>query len=67
MDAELVAATPTSLTNGYGYNVCLLLSHFVECALKATNFIPQPTLHAHFDDEKEVGPDDAVSILLNIK
>lgn len=46
MDEQLAAATPTSISQGYGYNACLLLNHFADCALKAIKFEVKLPSHA---------------------
>lgn len=45
MNEELAAISPTSLLPGYGYNVCLLLNHFADCALKAIDFTVKPMIY----------------------
>lgn len=46
MDEQLAAVTPTSISQGYGYNACLLLNHFADCALKAIKFEVKLPSHA---------------------
>lgn len=38
LDEQVAAITPTSITQGYGFNVCVLLNHFTDCALRVVNF-----------------------------
>lgn len=42
---EIAAITPTSTITGFGYNVVLLLAHFADCAMTATNFQSKLPLH----------------------
>ncbi len=51
MNDELSNITPSSLINGYGYNVVVILSHFVDCSLRAVKFETRSTLHSNGLDQ----------------
>jgi hypothetical protein len=56
MNEEAAAVTPTSIITGFGYNVCLILNHFVECALQAINFQVKPMIYSdNGADDIEIG------------
>ena len=58
---ELSDVSPTSLTTGHGINVCNVLNHLADAALKATGHTNKPLVHvdAFAADEQEAeGEDD---------
>jgi hypothetical protein len=54
MDEQLTTISPTSITTGYGLNVCLLFNHFADCAMKALQFQPPIPNHKKFALEEEI-------------
>lgn len=54
MDETLKGITPTSIINGVGLNVCLLLNHFADCCLKSTRFEVKLPIHITEPEDEAV-------------
>lgn len=50
--------SPTSLTAGYGTNVCHVLLHLADAALKASNHVNKPLVYLDQGNMEQQGDND---------
>lgn len=61
---DFSSVSPTSLTLGYGENVCNVLLHFADCALHAINYESVPLVRSSFDEtENERAADETSDVV----